>query len=267
LQPSTNPGRTQDQPRTDPGSTHNEPRNTSFGPLFFRLSAKPRGKCCGHKRAQRAQKSGESASRLPSFASFVPCRGCIRRLSHLSSFDIPSTGCHYGSRIALLAAGICRDAPRPRVFPPVGRIAGRRRKSNVYNSLRRISSRVLSGPPHEGIGAHLAAGHALPPAISDFVNTSTQETATIVPIARIPSAPQLSALKVERPSLVTNSAEQRRKNLHRGRSCLRDHFTPPASRRALSSMPRSSVLHRKGRARRPRWHKDRAPRGRPGPRR
>jgi hypothetical protein len=39
-----------------------------------------------------------------------------------------------------------------RVFRALGRIAGRRRKSIVYNRLPRIAARMSNGPPVEGVG-------------------------------------------------------------------------------------------------------------------
>jgi hypothetical protein len=60
--------------------------------------------------------------------------------------------------LASLASAVSRDAPHRSEIRPLGRIAGRRPKSCVYNSLQHIASRLRSDPPHEGVGAHLAAG-------------------------------------------------------------------------------------------------------------
>ena len=62
--------------------------------------------------------------------------------------------------LASSALVVCRDAPRLCDKRPLGRIAGRCRKSMVYNSLQHIASLAFAGPPHEGVGAHLAAGRA-----------------------------------------------------------------------------------------------------------
>ena len=92
--------------------------------------------------------------------------------------------CNSGSRSALLAAAELPRCARPRENRPLGRIAGCRRKPNVHKSLQRIPSRVLTGPPNEGVGrisrpAGRAACHFL------YVNISMQEIAHIVPVAQI----------------------------------------------------------------------------------
>ena len=121
---------------------------------------------------------------VPTYLAAHPRSNFLSFIAHrsLSVVRFSSDGCHFGSRSALLASAICRDAPRPCENRPLGRIAGHRHKSNVHNRLQRIAARVMLDPPQEGAGAHLASAACQ----FLYVNTSIQWIATIVPIARNP---------------------------------------------------------------------------------